>query len=86
MTLFTKNSFDLKTTVIVAADAAAAQKQLRALSKAEGWQRVATHGSGIAYQASTALDLPQMNTDGGYNVNGMEACDVGISECDALIA
>ena len=86
MTLFTKNSFDLRTSVIVAADAAAAQKQLRALSKAEGWQRVATHGSGIAYQASTALDLPQLNTDGGYNVNGMEACDVGISECDALIA
>ena len=84
--LFTKNSFDLKTTVIVAADVAAAHAQLRALSEADGWKQVATHGKGIASQAADSLCLHQINTEGGYDVHELECCDVGISECDALIA
>jgi L-lactate dehydrogenase complex protein LldG len=86
VTLFTKNSFDLRTSVIVAADAGAAHRQLRALSEAEGWTRVATHGHGIAAGASDALGLAQINTDGGYDVHELERCDAGISGCDALIA
>jgi L-lactate dehydrogenase complex protein LldG len=30
--------------------------------------------------------LPVLLTDEGYEVTAMEACDVGITECDALIA
>jgi L-lactate dehydrogenase complex protein LldG len=86
ITLFTKHSYDLKTTFIVASDAAAAYVQLRALSAAEGWKGVATHGNSIAAAASSALGLPQLNTDGGYDVHALETCDAGISECDALIA
>lgn len=86
MMLFSKNSFDLKTNVIVAADAAAAHRQLRTLAESEGWRRIATHGAGMACAASESLGLPVLNTDGGYDVNEMEACEAGISECDALIA
>ena len=32
------------------------------------------------------LNLPFLRTDKAYDVNELEACDVGISECDALIA
>jgi L-lactate dehydrogenase complex protein LldG len=86
ITLFSKNSFDLKTDVIIAADAEAAHAQLRKISAELGWKNVATHGSGIASYAAESLGLPVLSTDGGYDVNEMEICDVGISECDALIA
>lgn len=86
ITLFTRNSSELKTSVIVAGDALAAHAQLHALSVAEKWQRVATHGTGIASYASESLGLPVLTTDGGYDVNELERCDAGISECDALIA
>lgn len=86
VTMFSKNSFDLKTDVIIASDADAAHVQLRSIAESEGWKNVATHGTGIASYASESLGLPVLSTDGGYDVNDMEKCDVGISECDALIA
>ncbi len=86
MTLFTKNSFDLRTNVIVARGAETAHTQLRAISEAEGWRRIATHGTAIACHASESLGLPVLSTDGGYDVNELESCDAGISGCDAVIA
>jgi L-lactate dehydrogenase complex protein LldG len=86
VTLFSKNSFDLKADVIIAADAEAAHTQLRRIAGEEGWKYVATHGTGIASYATESLGLPVLSTDGGYDVHEMEKCDVGISECDALIA
>lgn len=86
ITLFAKNSFDLKTDFIVAADAGAAHFQLRAIAAAEGWKHIATHGTAIASYAAESLGLPVLSTDGGYDVNRLESCDAGISGCDALIA
>jgi L-lactate dehydrogenase complex protein LldG len=34
----------------------------------------------------SALGLPGVWTDSGYDVNEMESCDAGVSECDALVA
>ena len=58
--------------------------------------RVARHGKvaarGDAHGASwrrrrpQALGLPTLVTDDGYDKHELEQCDVGISECDALIA
>lgn len=84
--MFAKNSVALQTRFIVAADAAAAHGQLRMLADAEGWTRLATHGTTMAAEAAATLGLPILNTDGGYDVNLMETCDAGITECDALIA
>lgn len=86
VTLFSKNSFDLKTDVIIAANEQAAHIQLQIIADEQGWKTVATHGSGIASRATGSLGLPTLTTDGGYDVNELETCDVGISECDALIA
>ena len=60
--------------------------ELRALRDTEKWQRVATHQSPFARTQAAALGLPTLVTDEGYDKNEMEQCDVGISECDALIA
>jgi L-lactate dehydrogenase complex protein LldG len=64
-------------------EAFAALAQIR---DAEGWQRVATHRAELAVSAAASLGLPVLQTDDGYDVNALEACDVGISGCDALVA
>jgi len=52
----------------------------------EGWQRVAGQSGDLANAICPVLNLPLLRTDKAYDVNELEACDVGISECDALIA
>jgi L-lactate dehydrogenase complex protein LldG len=59
---------------------------LQKLRDTEGWQRVASHGGKLTDAACQALDLPVLRTDQPYDVNELEVCDAGISECDALIA
>jgi L-lactate dehydrogenase complex protein LldG len=61
-------------------------KLLLAMRDREGWKRVASHAGELADAACKTLDLPICKTEGGYNVNEMEACDAGITECDALVA
>lgn len=53
---------------------------------AEGWKKVATHRGELTQLAVNALSLPLVRVDGGYNVNDLESCDAGITECDALVA
>ncbi len=53
---------------------------------AEGWKKVATHRGELTQLAVSALSLPLVRVDGGYNVNDLESCDAGITECDALVA
>ena len=64
-------------------EAFAALAQLR---DAEGWKTVATHRAELAASAAASLGLPVLHTDDGYDLNALEACDVGISGCDALVA
>jgi L-lactate dehydrogenase complex protein LldG len=68
-------------------EAPAAQVPLLAkLRDVEGWKRVASHAGPLTDQACQAVGLPVLRTDRPYEVNELELCDVGISECDALIA
>lgn len=84
--LFAKNASDLKATFKLVKDASELTAELRALRDAEKWQRVATHKSLNAQEQAVGLGLPTLVTDDGYDKHEMEQCDVGISECDALIA
>ena len=52
----------------------------------EGWQRVAGHSGDLMNAICPVLNLPLLRTDKAYDVNKLEACDAGISECDALVA
>ena len=56
------------------------------LRNAEGWKKIASHGGELTDAAAKTLGLPVCRTDQTYDVNELEACDAGISECDALVA
>lgn len=59
---------------------------LLALSQAEGWKHIATHLGVLTAAAVSGLDLPTLTTNQPYDVNELEQCDAGITECDALIS
>jgi L-lactate dehydrogenase complex protein LldG len=84
--LFAKNASDLKATFRLVKDETELAAELTALGVAEKWQRVATHNGSLAQAQSKVLGLPTIVTNDGYDKHEMERCDVGISECDALIA
>ena len=50
------------------------------------WKRAASHSGGLTDAICLPLNLPLLRTDKPYDVHELEACDVGISECDAFIA
>jgi len=86
LALFARNASDLKATFKLVKDEAELHAELKALATAEAWQRAATHRGVAARDSAKALGLPSLVTDDGYDKHELEKCDVGISECDALIA
>ena len=62
------------------------QKLLCGLRDAEGWKDVATHRGELTDLAAGSLELPVLRTDAAYDVNELDRCDVGITQCDALVA
>lgn len=84
--LFAKNASDLKATFKLVKDVNALNGELRALRDAEGWKRVATHKTATTNSGVGALGLPVLLTDEAYDKAELERCDVGVSECDALVA
>ncbi len=84
--LFAKNAADLKADFQLFASRDELIIALIKLRDTEKWSRVASHGGGLTNFANKALGLPVTLTDHGYNVQEMEQCDAGITECDALIA
>lgn len=84
--LFAKNASELKATFTLVKDLGELTAELHAWRDAEKWQRVATHKSPLAQAQAAGLGLPTLVTDDGYDKHALEQCDVGISECDALIA
>jgi L-lactate dehydrogenase complex protein LldG len=85
-TLFARNASDLRATFKRVKDANELTAELRALRDTEKWQRVATHKSPLVETQVSGLGLPTLVTSDGYDKHELEKCDVGISECDALIA
>ena len=52
----------------------------------EGWKKVASHGGELTDAVCKTLALPVCRTDQPFSAAELEACDAGITECDALIA
>ena len=84
--LFTKNAADLKADFQLFNSAEEMRQALARLRDAEKWQHVATHSGRLTDAICPALSLPLLRTDQPYDVQDLEKCDAGISECDALIA
>ena len=86
LALFAKNAADLKTDFQLLPSRDGLKAALAKLRDAEKWQRVASHDGELSNFASRSLGLPVLLTDKGYDVQALEKCDAGITECDALIA
>ncbi|HTL58340.1 MAG TPA: LUD domain-containing protein [Candidatus Limnocylindrales bacterium] len=52
----------------------------------EQWKRLGAHRGDLTDFVCSRLGLPICNTDKGYDVAGLESCDAGLTECDALVA
>ena len=79
-------SDDLKTEFIMVESEDELPKILNDLRQREGWKQAAAHQSELTDDAVRALNLPTLHVDGGYDVQALERCDVGITACDALVA
>jgi L-lactate dehydrogenase complex protein LldG len=86
LALFGSNAVELKADFRLVASAAEVAAQLVKLAAAEGWRKVASHRGSLTDAACRALGLPVLLTDAAYDVNDLESCDAGLSECDALVA
>jgi L-lactate dehydrogenase complex protein LldG len=85
--LFAKSSVGLKTEFYLLDGPEAAAETLLKIKAESGWTKAGTHAGHLTDPAVEALGLPTIRTDiTGYDPNELAACEVGISECDALIA
>jgi L-lactate dehydrogenase complex protein LldG len=86
LALFAKNCAELKADFQLLNSADEARQAIAALREKEKWQRVAGHSGDLTNAICPPLNLPLLRTDRAYDVHALEACDAGISECDALVA
>jgi L-lactate dehydrogenase complex protein LldG len=86
LALFQKNALDLKAEVLLMTSREELAGSLRALRETEQWKKVGVHAGELTDFAAGALGLAECRTDQPYNVQDLESCGVGVSECDALIA
>jgi L-lactate dehydrogenase complex protein LldG len=86
LALFARNAAELKADFQLYNSAEEMRQALVRLRDTEIWKRVALHSGDLTDSICPPLNLPFLRTDRPYDVHELEACDVGISECDALIA
>ncbi len=84
--LFAKNAADLKADFQRLSSRDELKPALLKLRDSEKWQRVAGHDGELSQLACSVLGLPILRTDQGYHAQELEKCDVGITECDVLVA
>src|SRR5882672_10114628 len=86
LTLFQKNVADLKAEFHLLNNREDLAKSLLELRETGAWKKVGSHRGELTDDACRILALPVCRTDQKYDVNDLESCDAGITECDALIA
>jgi L-lactate dehydrogenase complex protein LldG len=84
--LFRANASDLRAEFQLLNDPRELEVQACQLAAKEAWKKVASHSGELTDRVCAALNLPRILTDRAYDVRELEACDAGISECEALIA
>jgi L-lactate dehydrogenase complex protein LldG len=83
---FRARSAELKTDFHMLGSASEAAAILARIAAVENWRRIASHKGLLTDDAVSTLGLPALITTAGYKVQDLEACDAGITECDAIIA
>lgn len=86
LALFAMNAAELRADFKQLADMDALAAELRSLAEEDRWKRIASHPGQLCTPAGEALGLPLLLTSPTFDKHELEQCDVGISECDALVA
>lgn len=86
LALFSRNARDLKAEFELVDTADQLLVRVRALMEAEKWAKIATHRGELTDLVVQKLGLPSCLTDSPYDAKELERCDVGITQCDALVA
>lgn len=85
--LFAANAIELRADFRLLKSGAELGPTLRELREQEGWTKIASHrGPSTEAACAELTGLPIMFTDQRFDVAKLERCDVGITQCDALIA
>lgn len=86
LALFARNAADLRADFIQVENTASLHEALRRISAEQQWKRAASHTGDLSQAAAESLALPVTLTDSDADKHALAQCDVGISECDALVA
>jgi L-lactate dehydrogenase complex protein LldG len=84
--LLTKNAADLRADFRLVKNLQELADELKRLAAKEGWQSVASHRGELTSTAAQAVGLPVLFTDDSFDKRELARCDVGLTECDALVA
>jgi L-lactate dehydrogenase complex protein LldG len=84
--LFAENALALKADFQVVTSPEAAAQVLRQIAEQETWKKLASHKGLLTSAVFNHLDLEMFYTDEPYPVSGLEQCDAGLTECEALVA
>lgn len=84
--LFRANAVALKAEVVLYRDQADLAAQLQQRARDEGWKKIAQHRGMWSRPVIEAIPGEKVFADVGYDRSALESSDVGITECDALIA
>ena len=56
------------------------------LQRSENWKRIAFHRGALVTPVVDSLQTEKIEIKSGYDCQDLEKCEVGITECDAIIA
>lgn len=86
--LFAQQSEALRTEFHECATEAAAVKHLAGLATELGWKKIAVHSGELTNALAEKLtdSVSILHVDQGYEKEALEACDAGLTECEALVA
>ena len=86
--IFTENLEKLRAAPRRVPDLQAASEAIAALVRERGWQQVAGHAHALVDPVLAGLPCGVQRVDGtaGFDKNALEACDAGITACEAAVA
>lgn len=76
----------LKAVLVRVPDAAAGAAALAELARAKGWKQAASHSAPLLERVNRSLPCPVWDVAESFDKRRLEACDVGITTCECLVA
>ena len=84
--LFMRQAVDLKAEFHLLQNEAELPTRIQQLATENGWRKVATHRGALTELALRGTAMTVISVDEGYRVEDMESADVGLTECESLVA